>query len=184
VPYAYVDESHYAEPPGFYLLAAALFDGPAAAAARATMQELTRVLRVNRVHWHDLDAKRRDIALACVTRLSFTAVAVVGSPMAARQERARRQCLGRLLWETGRRGTSVAMFESRGPRRDPHDVRVIDGFRRAHTVPTTLSVAHAPAAAEPLLWVADVLAGVVAARERGGAAEFGRAVEVHRITLC
>jgi hypothetical protein len=98
---AYVDESHYAEPPGFYLLAAALFAGPAAAAARATMQELTRALRVNRVHWHDLDAKRRDIALAGVTRLSFTAVAVVGSPMAARQERARRQCLGRLLWETG-----------------------------------------------------------------------------------
>jgi hypothetical protein len=163
---AYADESHHAGPPGFYLLAAAVFDDPGAVRARAAMRDLADVLGVTRVHWHALDHKRRELAMAVVAGLDFRAVVVVGSPVGRNQERARRKCLGTLRWELGQAGVTVTVLESRGQRLDILDLEAVDGFRKALVVPEEQRVEFEVPTPEPLLWVADAIAGAVASAER------------------
>jgi hypothetical protein len=50
-------------------------------------------------------------------------------------------------------------------------------------MPAGLRARHAPPDSDPVLWAADVVAGIVAKRERGDAADFGRlapVVTLHR----
>jgi hypothetical protein len=164
---AYVDESHYAGPPGFYVLAAALFDTAAAVEAQAAMRDLARTLGVMRVHWHDLDADRREFVAAAVEKLDFETTVIVASPPSRNQERARRQCLAALLWTAAHRRVNALTFESRGGRRDREDLKAVDTLRKGRRVPVGQRIEFALPVDEPLLWVADTIAGATSSAERG-----------------
>jgi hypothetical protein len=53
-----------------------------------------------RLHWRDEAAPQRDMIALTIATAGLTNVVVVGAGLdASKQERARRQCLARLLWE-------------------------------------------------------------------------------------
>lgn len=103
-----------------------------------------------------------------------------------KQERARRQVLGRLLWELDQRQVEHALLESRHPERDGHDIKAIGGFRNAGLLSRRLRVEHGKAKQEPLLWLPDPVAGAVG-DQRCGAPDcldlLQEVVEVQELTL-
>ena len=164
--HAYVDESHFAGPPSFYLLAAVLVDSDAAPDVRAALVGL--LAGKDRVHWHVEGPARRLLLSAAVARLELRAAVVIGTPVDhRRQERARRQCLAQLIWQLGECRTERICLESRGPAGDGHDRRALDGFRAAGILRSGLYAEHAVPRREPILWASDVVAGATAEAERG-----------------
>lgn len=84
----------------------------------------------DRLHWRDEDQPRRVRIATAIADLPVQSLVVVGARVvAARQERARRQALSRLLWELDRRQAEHLLLESRRDERDLHDVKAIGGFR-------------------------------------------------------
>jgi hypothetical protein len=80
---------------------------------------------------------------------------VVATPVRERRwERARRRCLVRLVWEVAERGADGLVLERRESRQDAADRRVL-----AATVRGRMRYAFAVPTDEPLLWIADVIAG-------------------------
>ena len=93
---------------------------------------------------------------------------VVGAPVdAKRLERARRQCLERLVWELGQLRVATVIVESRQEVRDRADTHALAAFRRQGSMPATMTLQHARPVQEPLLWLADVVAGSVLSARRG-----------------
>jgi hypothetical protein len=166
--HAYVDESHYAGPPSFYLLAAVLVDEESIDRAREAM----RGLRVGngRVHWHRESPRRRRWLSVSVAELGLPTIVVIGTPVDLRkQERARRQCLEQLLWHLAEEGVSRCCLESRGRERDGSDRLAFAAFRGTGVLGRGLHVQHGLPGPEPLLWVADVVAGAATEAEHGDA---------------
>lgn len=161
---AYVDE---AVADGFYVLAAVLVAAPARGGARAAMRALL-LARQQRLHWHDEAPARRGQLATAVGDLGLSAVAVVGIPVDhRRQDRARRLCLERLLWELQGRSVTRVHAESRQPERDRADTRALAAFRRSGILPAHVSFEHARPLQEECLWLADIVAGAVLAGLRG-----------------
>lgn len=183
--HAYVDESHYAGPPSFYLLAAVLVDEESIDRAR----EAVRALQVHkrRVHWHREEPAGRVRLASAVAAIGLPATVVIGTPVRPeKQERARRHCLGQLVWILGGCGVTTVCLESRGALRDVNDRLALAGFRGSGVLDPSLYVNHAVADAEPLLWAADIVAGAASEAERGESrylAALAEAVLLHRFPL-
>lgn len=96
---------------------------------------------------------------------SLVAVAAPIDPR--RQERARRKCLERLLWELTELGTRDVLLESRQERRDVHDRKAIAAAQQRGAIPADLRYSFGRPDQEPLLWLADAVAGVVSAARAG-----------------
>ncbi|SEE80346.1 hypothetical protein [Jiangella alba] len=161
---AYVDESIRTDD-GVYVLAAVALDRADAAAVRAAVRAL-EPRPGRRFHWRDRLPAARHSAAGLLAGLPTLAIAVVGAPVnPRRQERARRHCLGALLFELADAGVDEVCLESRNPVADRRDLDVVGGFRVRGVVPPTLRVAHARAGDEPLLWAADIVAGAICAAE-------------------
>jgi hypothetical protein len=156
---AYLDESFRLEGSGLYVLAAVVVPPVRAEAVRAALRG-DRPRR--RYHWHDEMADSRAAMAERIRALGLDAVAVATTPVEPkRTERARRLCLLRLLWELGERGVPDVLIESR-QRRDKHDRHVIGYAQRAGQVANDLRYRFEPPLEEPLLWLADVVAGATA----------------------
>src|SRR5580765_8597786 len=115
--HAWVDESMRfgSDGPGpVYILAAVVSDLAGSDDARDELRSL--LLRgQKRIHWRDEDHARRMLIAKTIARLDLTAVVVVGARLVeSKQERARRQCLRRLLHELELLGVSRVLLESRG----------------------------------------------------------------------
>jgi len=128
--------------------------------------------RARRVHWREERPTRRRRLAAAVASLDVRHIAVVATDAdPGKQERARRQCLKRLLWELDH-GLDVARLTLESRReRDRHDIAAVTGFRRAHLISSVLRIDHALPAQEPLLWFPDIVAGAVSA-SRAGAIDY------------
>jgi hypothetical protein len=163
---AYVDESVRLTGDGRYVLAAVTVPPARAAEVRAALvSSLRRGQR--RFHWHDENAPGRLAMAGLVASLALDAVVVTVTPVTTRDaERARRRCLRRLLWELDQRGVREVLFESR-QRRDAKDRAVLGHLHRSGWAGAELRYAFTPPQQEPLLWVADVVAGAVAAAGDG-----------------
>jgi hypothetical protein len=167
---AFVDESFRLGGEGLYLLAAVTVPEAGRDAARAAMQDLL-LPRQKRIHWRDERADRRRRLVEQVTALgSVHLVVVVRGVSPHAQERARRRCLARLLWELDRRSVREVTFEARQPRLNASDLVVVRGLRLAGQVSSQLRLAFERPSVEPLLWVADVVAGAASAALDSGAA--------------
>src|SRR5262245_41889998 len=100
---AYADESIRGRPDGTgaYIMAAACLEAASCEATRPVVARLVRPGR--RFHWRDADDRQRDGAVTLVAGLPALHIIVVGTPLdPPRQERARRHCLARLLYELER----------------------------------------------------------------------------------
>jgi hypothetical protein len=159
---AYVDESGRVCATGAcYVLAAVLVPGQRAEPVRLALRALLRRDQ-RRIHWHAERASSRTALAAAVGALDLRAVAVVAPSVEGRKwERARRQCLVRLMWELEQRAERVVVLESRAGRRDLEDARLLVAARRSGHAGRGVHYRFVRPTDEPLLWVADIVAGVV-----------------------
>jgi hypothetical protein len=161
---AYVDESVDADR---YVLAAVTVDADAAAEIREVLRAL-RLRGQQRLHWHAEASVRRAELASAAAEFGCASIAVVGAPVQLRrQDRARRQCLRRLLWELRQLGVRSIVIESRGPERDRADDAALAAFRRDRTILAITAVQHARPVQEVGLWLPDIVAGAVLADARG-----------------
>ena len=119
-----------------------------------------------RIHWRDESSVRRDRIVDAVVVLPWTGVAIAFHPARRRlQSAARAACLrGIVAWLSGQ-GVSRLVIESRGEHNDRHDRRSIIECRRSGHVVETYGFARP--AEEPLLWIADIVAGATSAHLAG-----------------
>ena len=166
-----MDESFHEHPTkGFYVLAAAVFSGESED-ARAAMLALRGSRRTQKLHWNEMDDQQQGTAAAVVAGLDGMHLVTIGSPVPLRkQERARRASLRRLAYELHGLGVTQILMESRQIVLDRQDVQLITATRNDLPKGTRLRVDHQRGAAEPLFWVADIVAGAVRADREGVAA--------------
>jgi hypothetical protein len=161
---AFVDESMRAPQgaePGVYRVAAALVDSVDIPDIRAAMQTLSPKPGT-RFHWHEESDKGRDKAVALISGLSMLHVVVTGAPlMSAKQERARRLCMRRLLPELERAGVRHVWIDARRLAQNRSDIRAVDAFRQGRLIGRLIRVDHVRSWDEPLLWAPDAVAGVL-----------------------
>ncbi len=168
--FAWVDESVIVGPAGgsgTYTMAAVLADPAQCNELRSELRSLTIRPGV-RLHWVSESPKRRDLIAEAVGRMDIAAILTVGTPMErSRQERARRCCLERLLYELDQVGVSEVWLESRAAAQDKRDVRLVDSARRKRLISHDVVVTFGRPAAEPMLWLPDAVAGAMSAALSG-----------------
>ncbi|GAA1549001.1 hypothetical protein GCM10009804_01630 [Kribbella hippodromi] len=160
-----VDGSH--SPTGTYTLAAAVADANTVSTMRDVVRGLT-LTRGGRLHWVDESGKRRDRIAAAIAALELSAIVVAGSPVRrAKQERARRCCLERLLHELSSIGVRDVCLESRTATPDRRDLSLVESARRKGLIPRDFRIGFARPRDEPMLWIPDAVAGAVTASRLG-----------------
>ncbi len=160
---AFVDES-YGVAAGHYLLAAVVLDEGAADRVRDRVSAIRR-RHPAEYHWRDEHRFARRAMVGLVASLGLRCFVVVASSVPpARQERARALCTAALLSELEALDPPVTdlVVESRTAALDSADARRIAGLRISRHLGLDL---HCPfrTKAEPLLWLADAVAGAASA---------------------
>jgi hypothetical protein len=165
---AYLDESfREGDRSGFYVLAAAVFETDHDQ-AREAMRTLRGRRRTAKLHWHEMDERDRHAAAATAASLTGAYLVAIGAPVPTRgQERARRIVLRRLVVELHRLGVAEMTAESRGSVLDRRDVELVRSVRYDLPKGTKVRLEHVRGETEPLLWVADIVAGAVRATRQG-----------------
>ena len=122
-----------------------------------------RVPRGKKLHWRELGDRGKTEARSLLSTLPIEHVIVIAGPLrdGVKQERARGQCIERLLWELSERMVDTVTFESRSPAQDRADRRRVDGLRGRQYISTSMHVQWTPGATEPLLWLPDLIVGAV-----------------------
>jgi hypothetical protein len=165
--HAFVDESARVAAPGLYVVAGVIIPMDGLADVRSDVRAAVPHRQL-RFHWRDEQEMRRREFVKHVAQLDLTSVVVAGSPLTAnRQERARRHCLQRLLWELGERGVTEVVLESRDEPLNQRDRQVIEAGKRANRIRKGLRYSFARPKEEPLLWLPDALAGAVTTAAAG-----------------
>jgi hypothetical protein len=161
---AYINES-YDLRQGFYILCATLVDSAKCDRIRA----LTRSLAIGsgKIHWHSEGPKRRWLLALAVAAFDIEHIAVIGRSSRLREERARRKCLETLLVELDRRAVNAALLESRQRGKDKLDTGLVGACRNKRLISQRLQVLFSPGAAEPLLWLPDIVSGALHLAEHG-----------------
>ena len=187
--FAWVDESVIvgrAGSTGTYTMAAVITDSAHCDELRYELRTLTIRPGV-RLHWVAESEKRRDLIAEAVGRMDIAAILTVGTPMErSRQERARRCCLERVLYELAQFGVSQACLESRAAAQDKRDLRLIDSARRKRLISHDLTVTFARPSEDPMLWLPDAVAGAMSAvvlEEDRWLTAMGEAITVHRVEV-
>jgi hypothetical protein len=159
---AYIDESLRVAD-GLYVMAAVIIGLEQEEPWRAALRDLL-YRRQRRLHWRDENELRRASLISAVTEMRPSGVVVIGAGMEpGRQERARRKCAERLLWEVTRRGVHAVVFERRHDELDARDRVMASALIRRRVLPAGLRASWTAAINEPLLWLADIVAGAAAA---------------------
>ncbi len=161
---AYVDESMRQRPDaaGLYVLAAAVFDPVDADELREAMTTLAG--RHRRFHWRDVPHGERGKAVTAVATLDALHVVVVGVGLDnPRQERGRRQCMTRLLWELDQSGVTHVWLDARRPIQNAEDQALLSALRARHFLGSELRVGFQYSIQEPLMWLPDIVAGAASA---------------------
>jgi hypothetical protein len=157
-----VDESMRANA-GVYLLAAACLDDADYPAARDSVATLAKPGQ--RFHWRASSAPVQRKAVALVASLPALHLVVVAAPLdPPRQERGRRHALCRLLYELRGHGVTRVVLEARTQSLNAKDAEAVDAFRAAGVIGSDIVIEHGYPAGpngEPLLWVPDIVAGVI-----------------------
>jgi hypothetical protein len=168
-PTAFADESFREDPnEGFYVLAAAVLEVQVQQPTRELMRGLLGSRRATKLHWHEMDRLQQKDAAHRVAGIEGFHVVAVGTPVPRRrQERARTRCLRALVSELHGFGVQQLLIEARAPDLNRRDVATVQDARFALPKGSRFRVDHIPGSAEPLLWVADVVAGVVRASRQG-----------------
>jgi hypothetical protein len=162
---ALVDESILIPGNGCYLLACVVIPGDERASVR---RRVRRAAVGTHFHWKDErdDARLRMLRVAGDQAVRLIVLAC--RPTVRREhERARAQLLNDLLDELVSSGTLDLLLESRQEVNDLKDRKVIAAAVIAGRISADLNYAHSGPDQEPLLWLADALAGAGMAHIRG-----------------
>ncbi|MFF1399349.1 hypothetical protein ACFVZD_36820 [Streptomyces sp. NPDC058287] len=155
---------------GFYIIAAALIRDDVHEQVRQEMRLLQMRHASTKVHWTKADAAQRDELAHTVAALDGLHVVAVGAPVPPRrQERARAHCLRLLVCELHAFGVEHLVMESRDKVLNSRDVATVRQARYGLPKDAVFRLDHLAGADEPLLWVADIVAGAVRAEKLGDA---------------
>ena len=153
-----------------------MLDPTEADTIRATVRTLAHGTR--RFHWRNEESKDRRKAAGVLGAIESLHVVVVGTGLDnARQERGRRQCLERLMWELSAAGVSHVWMDARRPHQNRRDLAFVGRLRGRGILPDDLAVDFAQAGQEPLTWMPDIVAGAVGAALREGEFQYLVALE-------
>lgn len=153
---------------GLYLLAAVVADPGDCDVVREALASLL-LQGALRLHWRDETEARRCKIAALIGSHDLAHVVVVGAPInQRRQERARAQCLERLLYELDQLGISRVWLETRHFALNERDLMLVEALRGKRSVSSEIRVEFARPKDEPMLWVPDAVAGAVNAAASGG----------------
>ncbi|MBO4272742.1 hypothetical protein [Microbispora triticiradicis] len=152
---------------GLYVLAAVIVPDGRASGHRAVLRGLL-LSKQPRLHWRDEGQKRR-LEIACaIASLSLTTDVVIGTGLLGqKQRRARRKCLEGLLWHLAPHGVRRVVMERRNAEGDKEDLDLVNALRAQRALPHDMHVEWGDPLIEELLWLPDVVAGVVARAEAG-----------------
>jgi hypothetical protein len=143
-----------------FLLTASFAYGADVDEVRSAMRSLLPK-GAKKLHWRDAtDARRAEIARTVAGLELIHIVIVREHTQNEPPERSRRACLEMLLYELGMMEVDHAVFESRGPS-DSLDRHMVAALRAKRVLLRPMRVDHMPGPSEPLLWVPDVVNGVV-----------------------
>jgi hypothetical protein len=165
---AFADESfHEDDHGGFYVLAAAVLPVERHEALREVMLEM-RGRRSSKLHWYPMDDQEKLDVAKRVADFDELHVVTVGTPVRPRrQERGRALCLQRLVTELHDAGVALLVAEARQADLNARDVATVRQSRFMLPKGTAFRIEHRIGVHEPLLWIADVVAGAVRARIHG-----------------
>jgi hypothetical protein len=158
----FADESVRMNPEGlYYVLGAAVILRADEDDARDHMFKL-RDRHQPTVHWHSESDERRSRIVRTLSPMGLVVVASVRFPVApTREERARQMCLGALAGQLHTAGVGNMVIEARQRSQNKRDRSTLAAAARPVGVAPGLRYSHVPKRADPLLWIADVVAGVV-----------------------
>jgi hypothetical protein len=161
---AVVDEAMIIRGAGSYILVAVLIADDRRAEARS---QAVRLLprRRRRFHFRSEAETERVAMLRLIADQAAAATALIASPhRLSTAERTRQQLLRDLaITSLGGHRTVELVLESRELQNDRLDRQTLIDARHAGDVPADLSYVHLVPSQEPLLWLADALAGAVRA---------------------
>ena len=124
-------------------------------------RELLNALKpkhARKLHWRDMGTPHRAIAITTIGTLDATHTIIVGTRTTpAKTERARRQCLERLLPLLEQDGVTTYCMESRGRGLDRMDADLVNAMRT--TMRINLQITHVAGREEPLVWIPDQVLG-------------------------
>ncbi|WP_410604859.1 DUF3800 domain-containing protein [Amycolatopsis sp. lyj-90] len=165
---AFADESFKEDDDGgFYVLAAAILPIERHAELREVMLGM-RAGRTGKLHWNVLTGDQKRAVVKRVADFEELHLVAVGTPVPARrQERGRSLCLQRLVMELHALDVSLLVAEGRTVQLDARDVRTVQQTRFSLPQGAAFRVRHVRGADEPLLWISDIVAGAVRARQQG-----------------
>lgn len=154
---AFIDET---QDEGWYLLAAVVVEDRVHVMVRDTTIRLRK--GAPKVHWWLESDARRVVLTDHLRSVGGKHLVVVRSRLAdEKDERSRRKCLDALFVALEAAGVDHAVFEARERRQNERDRAALDFLRRSKRLRGQLKIDHRPGPTEPLLWLADILAGVV-----------------------
>ncbi|WP_067135152.1 hypothetical protein [Microtetraspora malaysiensis] len=152
---------------GLYVLAAVIVPDSRIAEHRAALRDLL-LTKQPRLHWRDEGQKRRLHITRAIALLSPTTVVVIGTGLTpAKQRRARRKCLERLLWQLALLDLHQVLMERRNAEGNKEDLDMVNALRAQQALPQDMHVEWGDPLVEELLWLPDVVAGIVARAEMG-----------------
>lgn len=159
---AVVDEAMVVRGPSGYVLVAVLLPDDRRAAVRSAAQRI--VPRRRRFHFHDEEVREKRAMMQLIADEALEAYAVVASPCPTRQrETIRQRLLTELAVMVASRPAVELTIESRDSRNDRFDRSTLIQARRDGRVADDLAYVHRRPTEEPLLWLADGLAGAARA---------------------
>ena len=159
---AVVDEAMVVRGSTGYLLAAVVITDDRRAVVRSAAQRITP--RRRRFHFHDEEDRERRAMLQLIAAEALEAHAVVAAPCPLREREAIRQrLLVELAVAVATRPAVELSVESRDARNDRRDRITLVQARRDGLIPEDLAYVHRRPTDEPLLWLADGLAGAARA---------------------
>lgn len=168
----------------YYFMAATLISEDRCEEVRDALRPLAR-RSTGRVHWRDEQPDDKELIVKTVVAAGVRSVVSIGVMIDPnKQERARKLVLKRLLYELDECRVSHATLESRHRERDQHDMKSIGQFRNAGYLSSNLRVGHGKPVQEPLLWLPDIIAGVVGDDLRGEnrlIEHFGNMIELRKL---
>jgi len=169
LPQAFADESFHEDTTGgFYVLAAAVLPVDRHDELREAMLEVRGGRRSSKLHWYPMDHQEKLDVAKRVADFDELQVVTVGSPVRPkRQERGRAMCLQRLVTELHSAGVDTLIAEARQADLNKRDIDSVRHARRMLPTGTRFHIKHRVGIDEPLLWIADVVAGAVRARING-----------------
>ncbi len=133
---------------------------------REAMREL-RAPRSQVVHWHDENAARRREIVGRLAELDVHAFVHSCHPVAPKaQERVRARLLVAMTDDLAKEGVDHMVIEARKASLDKKDRATMAATKRSG-IGRAMRYSHVAKQDEPLLWVADVIAGVVSLHVAG-----------------